>query len=58
MPGRPAKKGQKYRATIEIKGPQDLARFRAFKKTLTQALKKVNGKLLNPKKSGKAEADT
>ena len=58
MPGRPAKKGQKYRATIEIKGPQDKTSFTSFKKALKQALDKVNGKLVNPKKSGKPQSDT
>ncbi len=58
MPGRPSKSGQKFRATIEIKGPQQVAAFTAFKKALRAALKKVNGKVITQKKSGQAQGDT
>jgi hypothetical protein len=58
MPGRPSKKGQTFRATIEIKGPQPVGSFTSFKKALRTALKKVNGKVVASKKSGRAQGDT
>jgi hypothetical protein len=58
MPARPSKSGHKYRATIEIKGPQQVAAFTSFKKALRAALKKVNGKVVSQKKSGRAQGDT
>lgn len=58
MPGRPSKTGQKYRAMIEIRGPQKAAAFAAFKKSLRAALKKVDGKVVSQKKSGRAQGDT
>jgi hypothetical protein len=41
MPLRPAKKGQKYVATIEIKGAvEDKRAFRAFRNALAKLVKK------------------
>jgi len=41
MPLRPAKRGQKYVATIEVRGPVENKRaFRAFRKALANLAKK------------------
>jgi hypothetical protein len=57
MPGRPAKKGQKYNVTIEVKGPQGKAELASFRKGLKAALAKVKGKLHKEKKTGKARIE-
>jgi hypothetical protein len=52
MPFRPKKAGHKYTATIELKGEQDLQRWRRFQKALRAVAKRAKAKITH-KRTGR-----